>query len=168
MELNRILQRKILLSLQKVYPDSLLVSALPGFSDDRQFMGNLFYLQEHGLIDGGDVREPGRCRSMIDAQITRSGLDFLSDDGGISAILGGGVAVKLTSSELADAVDRALVEADFDKHERAGIRESLLLMGNDESKELVLELIRLSAYERSGFLSALSRRDNLLHNFSGE
>ena len=88
MELNRKLQKDILVALSEVYPDSLLVSALPGFSHDREFMGNLFYLQEYGVIDGGDIREPGQCRSMVDAQITKAGLDFLADDGGLNAILG--------------------------------------------------------------------------------
>ncbi len=167
MELNRILQREILISLKKVYPDSLLVSALPGFSDDRQFMGNLFYLQEHGLIEGGDVREPGRCRSMIDAQITRSGLDFLTDDGGLSAILGG-VAVKLTSSEYIGAIDQALLHADLDDHERDVIQKSLLQMDNETAKELVLELIGLSVRGKVDFLAILARRERSLHNFSGE
>ena len=66
MELNRKLQRDILVALRDVYPDSLLVSALPGFFHNREFMGNLFYLQEHGIIHGGDIREPGQCRSMVD------------------------------------------------------------------------------------------------------
>ena len=88
MELDRILQKKILIALSEVYPDAMLVDSLPGFLDERQYMANLFYLKEHRLIDGSDIREPGRCRSMIDVQITKDGLDLLADDGGIRAILG--------------------------------------------------------------------------------
>lgn len=87
MELNRTLQKEILMALSEVYPDAMLVEALPDFSDSRQYMANLFYLKEHKLIDGSDIREPGRCRSMIDVQITKDGLDLLADDGGIAAII---------------------------------------------------------------------------------
>ncbi len=87
MKLDRHLQLAILTALQDIYPDALLVQDLPGYSPDRHFMGNMLYLKEHNLISGGDIREPGQCRSMIDAEITREGLDFLEDDGGLSAIL---------------------------------------------------------------------------------
>lgn len=87
MELNRILQKEILLALSEVYPDAMLVEALPHFVDDRAYMANLFYLKEHKLLDGSDIREPGRCRSMIDVQITKDGLDLLADDGGVAAIM---------------------------------------------------------------------------------
>lgn len=87
MILDRKLQRQVLEVLRQVYPDDMLVSALPGFVHDKQFMGNLFYLREHGLIDGSDIREPGKCRSLIDVQITKTGLDFLAEDGGLKMIL---------------------------------------------------------------------------------
>ncbi len=87
MKLDRHLQLAILTTLKKIYPDALLVQDLPGYAQDRHFMGNMLYLKEHSLITGGDIREPGKCRSMIDAELTREGLDFLEDDGGIKAIL---------------------------------------------------------------------------------
>ncbi len=87
MKISRQLQLSILQALQDIYPDALLVQNLPGFAMDKIFMGNLFYLREHGLIRGGDIREPGQCRSMIDAEITKDGLDLLENDGGLDAII---------------------------------------------------------------------------------
>ncbi len=87
MELDRALQKEILIALSEIYPDAMLVPSLPRFVDDRQFMGNLFYLKEHDLVDGTELREPGRCRSLIDIQITPKGLDFLAGDGGLQAII---------------------------------------------------------------------------------
>lgn len=103
MQLNRNLQARILRALEEVYPDSLLVEALPNYSFDRAYMANLFYLQEHGLIEGGDIREPGQCRSMIDVQITKDGLDFLAEDGGLQAILGEEI-IKLERDEIISAL----------------------------------------------------------------
>jgi len=99
-------------ALQDVYPDSLLVSSLPGYSHDRKFMANMFYLQEHGFIEGGDIREPGQCRSMVDAQITKDGLDFLANDGGVPGILGLG-SVKVDREQIIDAVKAGLFHLDL-------------------------------------------------------
>ncbi len=87
MKIHRQLQLNILKALQNIYPDALLVQNLPGYAMDSTFMGNLFYLREHGLIRGGDIREPGQCRSMIDVEITKDGLDLLENDGGFEAII---------------------------------------------------------------------------------
>lgn len=141
MELNRKLQKDILVALSEVYPDSLLVSALPGFSHNREFMGNLFYLQEHGVIDGGDIREPGQCRSMVDAQITKAGLDFLADDGGLSAILGY-TFVKLEASVLVDSLLKLLPEAEVEDDRRLAAAAKLKSMDDAALADLVVELLR--------------------------
>lgn len=140
MELNRKLQKDILVALSKVYPDSLLVSALPGFSHNREFMGNLFYLQEHGVIDGGDIREPGQCRSMVDAQITKAGLDFLADDGGLRAILGYHF-VKLEASALLDSLLKLLQEVKIEDDKRLAAAALLNSMDNEALADFVLKLL---------------------------
>jgi len=144
MELNRKLQYQILTSLQSVYPDSMLVQELPGFSHDRQFMGNLFYLQEHDLIQGGDIREPGRCRSMVDAQITRLGLDFLADDGGLASMLGS-FTLRFSSSEIIETIEASLYSDEVDEHIRQNIVDSLKVMDPAVIREIVQSLIRSSA-----------------------
>lgn len=53
MQLDRLLQKQILICLSEIYPDAMLVSELPDFVHSREYMGNLFYLKEHDLIDGG-------------------------------------------------------------------------------------------------------------------
>ena len=147
MELDRKLQYDILLALRDVYPDSLLVSAMPGFSNDRTFMGNLFYLQEHGVIDGGDIREPGQCRSMVDAQITKAGLDFLADDDGLKAILGK-QTVKFEFAELAEAL---ITNPDVENHDR------LAQLNSSEVHDLLLKLLRRTGRQQPELLDTLLR-----------
>ena len=149
MELNRKLQFDILAALREVYPDSLLVSAIPGFSHDREFMGNLFYLQEHGVIAGGDIREPGQCRSMVDAQITKAGLDFLADDGGLEAILG----KQTVKFEITDLLEVMAVDSHTESHDHlANLKVS-------EIHDLLLKLLRDSIRRQpellTKFLSAI-------------
>jgi len=78
MKLDRTLQRMILETPRQSYPRSVDISALwPGDSDHVQ--GNLFYLEEHGLVDGSDA--VGHDSPFVLARITAGGLGFLEDDG---------------------------------------------------------------------------------------
>jgi hypothetical protein len=88
MRLNRAMQREILEELRRAYPETVDFQSRANFPDP-EFQGNLFYLHEHGLI-AGNVREALNLpRTMPGASITATGLDFLEDDGGLSAILKG-------------------------------------------------------------------------------
>lgn len=147
MKLNRKIQADILHALEEVYPDSMLVQALPHYSDNREFMANLFYLQEHQLIEGGDIREPGQCRSMIDAQITKTGLDFLADDGGILAILGG-PAVKFFYAELIELVENMLQNYSIPEKDLSSISSTMGAMTEKQLKALVTQLFTAKDEER--------------------
>jgi len=144
MKLNRQLQKKILQALQEVYPDSLLVAALPEFQQGREFMGNLFYLQEHGLIEGGDIREPGQCRSMVDAQITRDGLDFLENDGGLGAILAM-TSVVIESEDMIRSITAGLKRSKLDDGKQLVILQSVAEMNIDSLKDLFFVLAEKGA-----------------------
>jgi hypothetical protein len=84
--LNRELQRKILTGAAAEYPGQLI---LDGWSDEDQnsIVVNTVYLYEHGLltVDWQGQIPFGVPRYL---RITAKGLDFLADDGGLSAILG--------------------------------------------------------------------------------
>jgi len=131
MKINRKLQADILHALEEVYPD-------------RAYMANLFYLQEHGLIEGGDIREPGLCRSMIDVQITHAGLDFLADDGGLKAILGV-QRINFQSYELIEVMKRIIQDSNLPHDEL-----NALLHKVEKSDPLVLKEIVLGLLGSSG------------------
>ncbi|MDJ0623393.1 MAG: hypothetical protein QNJ17_10530 [Desulfocapsaceae bacterium] len=159
MELNRKLQYDILVALRDVYPDSLLVSAMPGFSHDREFMGNLFYLQEHEVIAGGDIREPGQCRSMVDAQITKKGLDFLADDGGLEAILG----EQMVKFEINDLLEALVVDPENGNYDR------LANLNASELHDMLLKLLRYSTQRQPELLATLlSANGSLDHGVEKE
>ena len=88
MSLDRDLQRQILEELAQKYPEPVDFYLHEHF-EEKMFQANLFYLQEHGLINGklrGEVLED-HGRRIGWATITKEGLDFIADDGGLSAIL---------------------------------------------------------------------------------
>ncbi len=141
MILDRRLQFEILTSLEDVYPDSLLVTSFSCYKETRKFMANLFYLKDHGLIDGGYYREPGLAPSMVDVQITVAGLDFLKGDDGFPAI----IASRKISCDLLDvthAIEAGLLEKEWDKELVEKLNTSLLQLEQEQLREIILALIK--------------------------
>lgn len=105
MVLRREAQRAILAALNEVYPAAVDGQHGLGGLTFEVTAPNLAYLEEHGLVAAkwtAILREPARPFS---AKITAKGIDFLADDGGLSAILGV-VIVKIHE----DSIKALLVE----------------------------------------------------------
>ena len=112
MYLNRKLQKAILTELRDHYPNHCTVERLVCYEAHQEFNGNLFYLEEHGLLTGQSHMNKSRDNAglqMSRATITSKGLDFLEDDGGLGAILST-IRVRIDSEEV-----NALISAHFDK-----------------------------------------------------
>ncbi|WP_321341571.1 hypothetical protein [uncultured Cohaesibacter sp.] len=85
--LNREYQKSILNSLADHYPR--LVSPRDFFDEnDPRTLVNLFYLQEHDLVELNANELIDGSITIGSARINAQGLDFLADDGGLGAILG--------------------------------------------------------------------------------
>ncbi len=125
-------------------------------------MGNLFYLKEHNLITGGDIREPGQCRSMIDAEITKEGLDFIENEGGLKAILDQSV-IHLERDELFSFFLEKIRKALKNSQQIDSLRETLeqtatgtlegvimkmLARAIEDSPELLVTLLEESAADK--------------------
>src|SRR4029453_11221674 len=85
MKLDRNLQRTILEQLRATYPETIDFQTRANLEPDLQ--SNLYYLHELKLIEAavsGAIDNPHR---IMWARITAAGLDFLEDDGGMSAML---------------------------------------------------------------------------------
>lgn len=95
--LDRSRQRDILELLSADYPFATVVATQ---QQTDAFIANLHYLMEHGLVEasfsrdnrlpapspsGERYKQPAQIASNI--RITARGMDFLADDGGLSALL---------------------------------------------------------------------------------
>lgn len=118
-DLDRELQKKILLALQERYP-SLAPSGLVGTLAPNA-MQNLYYLWEHGLIEATWTRVISGDLHCGGARITAKGMDFLADDGGLSAILGV-VTVKLHE----DTIKALLIDEVEKTDAPAGVKAKLI------------------------------------------
>lgn len=111
--LDRARQRELLLELRGEYPHPKFYD-LKGDEHGRRESVNLYYLLEHGLIEGPPrFSSTGDKSSVWRVRVTHHGLDFLADDGGLGAILGV-VTVKLHDDTVRDLL-MARVDADDTK-----------------------------------------------------
>lgn len=104
--LDRNFQREILERLRAEYPAAVSIFRAFGDQQDNRLLVNLSYLYEHSLVEFKFSQLTNGEFNLHNARITARGLDFLADDGGLSAILGV-VTVRLTEDTIkALLVDR--------------------------------------------------------------
>ena len=141
--LDRELQRKFLAILAASYP----------YSDDLKWDdfditkkvrdANLVYLVEHGLArmeGGGDNSSTGR--SFYSYFATAKGMDFLEDDGGISAILGV-VTIKLHDDTIKALLESKVLESTLPQPEKQRYLKQLRELPAEATKHIVLKLVDL-------------------------
>lgn len=118
--LDRQLQRTLLERMAEVYPLPWDMDGVLGQVDELILQANLAYLAEHDLIT--DALRIGVDRSVAFAApaITAHGMDFLEDDGGLTAILG------VVTIKIHDETVRKLLEVHI-----AG------LQGSDDEKSML-------------------------------
>jgi hypothetical protein len=121
--LDRAVQRQILELLREHYPRG----AIPVRSLElgvEQAATNLRYLEEHGLCESGVIIGADGYISFRESTITAAGLDFLEDDGGLSAILGV-VTVKLHADTIRDMIDAKIETSLMPAEEKSKLRKVL-------------------------------------------
>lgn len=105
--IDRELQLKLLSGLSGAYPDRYdfrrIVDLAPQGTPANKITSNLKYLEDHGLVALTVFNDISRGMQVVSANITAKGLDFLADDGGLTAVLGV-VTVKLHADTIKDLV----------------------------------------------------------------
>lgn len=109
MKLDRALQRDLLTQMSEKFPDPAKINDPD--PDRSHIRANLAYLEEHGLSKSKQIFEG--VGMWHRSTITAAGLDFLANDGGLTAILGV-VTVRLHADTL-----RALIQAKIDASDLA-------------------------------------------------
>lgn len=120
MILDRTLQREILEELREAYPESVDFQS----RTEQKFQANLFYLQGHGFIEGQESTLLNSPRYIPWATITSPGLDFLEDDGGISAILKT-FTVRLEGENILPIFEKIIAASQLPAEEKKSISQTL-------------------------------------------
>lgn len=132
--LDRNLQHEILKELNNIYPDSKtyeywIDAAIAQVAGVIETVGeaelyiakrsaNLRYLAEHGLVVCNDKNLSATVK------ITAKGINFLSNDGGLSAILGV-VTVKLHSDTIQALIAAKIDQAEISDSEKSWLKKEL-------------------------------------------
>jgi hypothetical protein len=82
-KLDRDLQGKILTRLAQDYPKAIAKLTEEPFAQHPEFFANMAYLGDHGLIQ---FSYDTHTNEIHRANITAEGMDFITEDGGLTAI----------------------------------------------------------------------------------
>lgn len=141
MSLDRDLQRRILEKLATAYPDRLEGADLVvDGASEREMTSNVWYLNEHGLVDASVSEFMNAPRRVNGAVITARGLDFLQDDGGVSAILQT-VTVRLHADTIRDLIAARIEQAELPAEKKSALIELLRKAPEEALKTVTKRLV---------------------------
>ena len=120
---DRALRREVLQALRDVYPERVNISELPN-ADHPAMRASLQYLAEHGLVDVLDTGTFGDPTAIDLPKITAEGLDFLEEDGGISAKLRT-VTIKLDPDDLRALLATRVESSDLPPEEKTRLAHAI-------------------------------------------
>lgn len=142
MKLDRAMQYEILTQLRDVYPSDFMVNDLR-IPSKENLQANLFYLSEHELLapltktKGTNVNS---IPTIITVKITAKGLDFIEDDGGISAILNT-ITVKFDAENIRSLIQDRIISSSLPVEQKTTLIDKLKTFSGDILKIVVLKLI---------------------------
>lgn len=146
MKINKEIQNIILNQCVECYPDMVsfdFMKEIKNTYGEDVINVNIYYLQEHGLLRpnaklANDAS--GRVICKLPPSATHIGVDFMNNDGGVSAILGT-VIVKLHSETLLDLLEMKIYGADIAPKEKSRLVEGLRELPADGIKHLTMKLL---------------------------
>jgi hypothetical protein len=140
--LDRNIQREILTMLRNAYPDRVDSRSITSYSIEI-VAKNMAYLEEHGLVEAA---WPGKRPSAVQpcfAKLTARGLDFLADDGGLSAVLGV-VVVQLHEDTLKKLLIDQVDAANESEPVKTKLKEQIRALTAEGIKTVVVESVKAS------------------------
>jgi hypothetical protein len=166
--MNRKFQKAILTELRGYYPHHACVddlfAALGGeryFDEDGWYhsaLYNMAYLMGHGLIDANVETDKDNADLFLlsdFAKITPAGLDFLEDDGGISAILNT-VTVKFDVENIRSLVEAGLLKANLPEEKRSTLLQAIKNAPATVLQTAITKLVEVGMSDPVGSIKALA------------
>lgn len=137
--LDRDFQKELLTSLAAIYPGDAVINSLPGYGSGNRLVVNAAYLTELGLMECRLHLMDGR-HELGYARINAKGMDFLADDGGLSAILGV-VTIKLHEETLRHLIEAKVLESDLPQTQKQRLIDQLRQLPAETTKHLAMQLV---------------------------
>ena len=140
MKLDRALQKELLERLAEAYPEQLEFPESVDGEGVSSVTVNLWYLDQHGLIEAIKAEYIGDPTCIHAAAITHKGLDFLADDGGLSAILNT-LTVKLHADTLRELIVARVNASDLPPADKKKIIDHLRGLPAEALKQVTERLV---------------------------
>lgn len=142
MKLDRGLQKELLTKLADAYPGhaQLATTYTQEPEAEAKYIANMLYLEAHGLVNAGLKRNLSGQYTSMPPSITARGLDFLADDGGLSAILGT-VTIKIHDDTIRDLITMKIAASDIPEEEKGPLVESIKELPGEAVKHVAMSLI---------------------------
>lgn len=160
MRLDRKDMRKILDVLFKAYPEDVDFKELVRETglDETALATNCFYLDEFALISVASDKglDEARAESIYDTRITARGIDFILDDGGLSAILGV-LTVKLHEDTIRALLLNGIEASPATEGEKSALREAIGKAPATSFNAVINSLVGLAMSKGSEAVQLLSR-----------
>jgi hypothetical protein len=102
---------------------------------------NLWYLQEHGLCESGLSQVADGRFIWSRATLTAKGLDFLEDDGGLTAILGV-ITIKIRTDTLREMLNARIDTAQISPEEKSALKQKLRHFSETVLKTATTDLVK--------------------------
>lgn len=143
MSLDRALQREILLRLSQIYP-AYMDNPLGQFDRNPDEVNkNIHYLTDHKLVEGLFSNNLGDDIPLpFNLKATHQGMDFLADDGGLSAILNV-VTVRLHEDTLRQLITSKIQASDLPAEEKNSLLQTVKELPGEAIKHLSEKLLDL-------------------------
>jgi len=150
---NRHNQRQILETLLQSYPASVDVQGW----DYPNLSAELKYLHEHNLAEvrfsqsiSADAPQP------IFAKLTARGVDFLQQDGGLSAILGV-LTIKLHDDTIKEVIASRIMESDLPQPDKQRYIDALRELPAESTKHVVMKLLDMGLDHGATAISTIGK-----------
>jgi len=138
--IDRALQKELLEQLAASYPERNREILKNDDADEKKKITNLLYLQEHELVDAGLKQSLSGDYGFFGSKITAKGLDFLADDGGLTAVLGL-VTVKLHADTIRDLLESKISTSTLPLEEKKRLSKNLGAIGSEALKVITKNLV---------------------------
>ena len=139
-KLDREAQRRVLARLAEDYPQSVAADFLYQVIEPHKMAANISYLQEHGLIEAAYFGPKEIGNQVQVARLTHKGLDFLLDDGGLSAILGV-VTIRLHEDSIKELIAAQISASDLAPPDKKRYLDQLRELPVETTTHLVLKMV---------------------------
>lgn len=126
----------------ETYPDPCVADKWNEALGKSTANANITYLVDHDLATGLARKRMGDIESYAEITITSAGLDYVSDDGGLTDELGV-VTIRIEAETIQALVAAQIEMTDATRHEKDLLRQQLEALSKEGHQRLASQLIRL-------------------------